>query len=179
MTTYTIDNENNVTAFASVMEAKSQPMTERFSSAKELGRLAEKWPASRLVETWNSLPGVTTVKKFTSRKCAVVRIWAAIQSLAPNIGAQEPGVGPKGGRPGRRARKKEKTTSARDGSKKANVLALLRRGEGATLQDLMAATGWQAHSVRGFLSGALGKKMGLAVESAKRDDGARVYSIAG
>jgi len=40
------------------------------------------------------------------------------------------------------------------------------------------ATNWQAHSVRGFISGALGKKMGLTVESAKREDGERVYSIA-
>ena len=42
----------------------------------------------------------------------------------------------------------------------------------------MRATGWQAHSVRGFISGALGKKMGLRVES-KQDNGERVYSIAG
>jgi hypothetical protein len=42
----------------------------------------------------------------------------------------------------------------------------------------MAATDWQAHSVRGFLSGALRKKMGLTVESAKRQDGERIYSIA-
>jgi hypothetical protein len=42
----------------------------------------------------------------------------------------------------------------------------------------MKATGWQAHSVRGFLSGTLGKKMGLAVESTKREDGERQYKIA-
>jgi len=45
------------------------------------------------------------------------------------------------------------------------------------LVDSMAATDWQAHSVRGFLSGTLRKKMGLTVESAKRQDGDRVYSI--
>jgi len=179
MTTYTIDNENNVTAFASATEAKGHSMTERFSSAKELARLVEKWPASRVVEIWNSLPGVTAVRKFTSRKAAVVRIWAAIQSLEPNVGSQGAAVGPKRGRPDRRTSKKEKPATARDGSKKAEVLTLLRRKEGATLQDLMASTGWQAHSVRGFLSGALGKKMGLPVESAKREDGVRIYSIAG
>jgi hypothetical protein len=42
----------------------------------------------------------------------------------------------------------------------------------------MSATNWQAHSVRGFISGALTKKMGLTVESFKRPDGARVYRIA-
>jgi Protein of unknown function (DUF3489) len=41
----------------------------------------------------------------------------------------------------------------------------------------MKATGWQAHSVRGFLSGAIAKKMGLPLKSEKRDDGERVYSI--
>ena len=46
------------------------------------------------------------------------------------------------------------------------------------LVDSMEATGWQAHSVRGFISGTLGKKMGLKVESAKRADGQRVYTLA-
>jgi Protein of unknown function (DUF3489) len=41
----------------------------------------------------------------------------------------------------------------------------------------MKATGWQAHSVRGFISGALGKKMGLTVDSARREDGERVYTL--
>ena len=177
MTTYTIDNENNVTAFASAKEARSQPQTERFSTAKELVRLGEKWPASRLVEIWNTLPGVAPVKRFTSRKAAVCRIWSTIQSLDANVSAQPPRVAPKRGRSTQQATNKEKAPTARDGSKKADVLALLRRQGGATLEELMSATGWQAHSVRGFISGALGKKMGLAVESAKRDDGGRVYSI--
>jgi Protein of unknown function (DUF3489) len=56
------------------------------------------------------------------------------------------------------------------------VLELLKRPGGATLKEIMATTGWQAHSVRGFISGALGKKLGLAVESAKGEDG-RTYSI--
>jgi len=46
------------------------------------------------------------------------------------------------------------------------------------LVDSMAATDWQAHSVRGFISGSLGKKMGLTVESFKRPDGVRAYRIA-
>ena len=48
---------------------------------------------------------------------------------------------------------------------------------GATLAQIMKATDWQAHSVRGFISGALGKKMGLTVDSIRREDGERVYSI--
>jgi len=179
MAIYTINNENNVTAFASAKEAKSAPDAERFSSAKDLAKLAGQWPSARLVEIWNALPGVVPVKKFTNRKAATVRIWTAIQNLAPDAGAQPALVGPKKGRAAQRATHMEKPPTGRDGSKKAGVLALLRRDGGATLQELMTATGWQAHSVRGFLSGALGKKMSLTVESAKREDGARVYSIAG
>jgi Protein of unknown function (DUF3489) len=62
-------------------------------------------------------------------------------------------------------------------SKSAHVIALLEKSKGATLAELMKATGWQAHSVRGFLSGTLRKKMGLKIESTKRGDGERVYSI--
>ena len=67
---------------------------------------------------------------------------------------------------------------SREGSKKAKVLVLLRRKEGATLAHLMKATGWQAHSVRGFLSGALGKKMGLKIDSQKQEDDERTYRLA-
>ena len=70
-----------------------------------------------------------------------------------------------------------KATAARDGSKAAKVLELLRRPDGATLKGLMKATGWQAHSVRGFLSGTVGKKMGLTVASSKGEDGERTYSV--
>ena len=66
----------------------------------------------------------------------------------------------------------------RPGSKTAKVLDLVKRSGGATLKQLMKATGWQAHSVRGFLSGTLGKKMGLKIESSKTNDGERVYSLA-
>jgi hypothetical protein len=57
------------------------------------------------------------------------------------------------------------------------VLELLKRPSGVTLKGIMAATGWQAHSVRGFISGTLGKKLGLAVESTKGEDGERTYSL--
>jgi hypothetical protein len=72
---------------------------------------------------------------------------------------------------------KKNAVAARDGSKTAKVLDLLKRPEGATLQELMKLTGWQPHSVRGFLSGTVGKKMGLAVTSTKGEDGERSYSV--
>ena len=74
-------------------------------------------------------------------------------------------------------KKADKPASAREGSKTAQVLDLLKRPGGATAKELMKTTGWQPHSVRGFISGTLGKKMGLAVESEKTEDGERSYSI--
>ena len=74
-----------------------------------------------------------------------------------------------------KAAKAERTS--RPGTKTEMVLELLKRPEGATLSQIMKSTDWQAHSVRGFISGTLGKKMGLAVTSAKREDGERVYSL--
>ena len=74
---------------------------------------------------------------------------------------------------------KKKATGARQGSKTAKVLDLLKRSGGASLKELMKATAWQAHSVRGFLSGVLGKKMGLTVTSTKAEDGERRYSVKG
>ena len=108
------------------------------------------------------------------------------------VAARRPGVAPTNGKSGHRATKgkpakraakqppkpSQKPAPAREGTKTANVLTLLKRPGGATAKELMKATGWQAHSVRGFLSGTLGKKMGLAVESTKREDGERQYKIA-
>ena len=71
----------------------------------------------------------------------------------------------------------KKATSARDGSKTAKVLELLKRPGGVTSKELIKATGWQPHSVRGFLSGTIGKKMGLTVTSTKGEDGERNYSV--
>jgi uncharacterized protein DUF3489 len=73
--------------------------------------------------------------------------------------------------------KKERT--AREGSKSEKVLDLLKRPKGATLKELMKATAWQPHSVRGFLSGTVGKKLGLTVTSTKSEDGERSYLIKG
>ncbi len=72
---------------------------------------------------------------------------------------------------------KKKASGARQGSKTAKVLDLLKHPGGASLKELMKATGWQAHSVRGFLSGVLGKKMGLTVRSTKAEDGERRYAV--
>jgi hypothetical protein len=62
-------------------------------------------------------------------------------------------------------------------TKQQTCLDLLSREEGATIEELQAATGWQQHSVRGFLAGAVKKKLGLALLSEKPDAGSRRYRI--
>jgi hypothetical protein len=71
----------------------------------------------------------------------------------------------------------KKATGARDGSKTATILEMLKRPEGAIAKELLKATGWQPHSLRGFISGTLGKKMGLTVTSTRGEDGERSYSV--
>jgi len=88
------------------------------------------------------------------------------------------------GNAGKKATPKKKgprsaRNDARQGSKTATILEMLKRPEGATAKELLKATGWQPHSLRGFLSGIVGKKMGLTVTSAKVVDGERSYSIKG
>jgi hypothetical protein len=87
--------------------------------------------------------------------------------------------GKKASPPKKAPKGRKKAGAARDGSKAAKILDLLKRPEGATLKGLMKATDWQAHSVRGFLSGTLGKKMGLKVTSTKDEGGERPDQAAG
>ena len=107
-----------------------------FASAEELEMAAASWPLSRLVAFWNALPGVVPINRFTDRNTALRRISRALE---------HPGEPARGGR----ARKRP---LARPSSKKARVIALLRQRSGASLHEIMAATGWQAHSVRAFIS---------------------------
>ena len=66
---------------------------------------------------------------------------------------------------------------ARPGTKLASLITLLSRKDGATIADLTKATGWQAHSVRGAISGNLKKKLGLGVISEKVEGRGRVYRV--
>jgi hypothetical protein len=174
MTTFTIDSDNNITAHA------EKPTTtegmEAFATEKAFHAMAAKWPANRLIDIWNTLPGVVPVKRFTDRKCAASRIWKQIQSLSPAPAQQAAHKPPKKAKGTKAQPAADAAATARDGSKKAEVIALMRRADGATLTEVMTATGWQKHTVRGFVAGAL-KKMGLTVESTRRDDQERVYHI--
>jgi hypothetical protein len=117
------------------------------------------------------------VKKFTDRNTAISRIWKAIQALTPAPAPESSPAAPKKAKAAKAITSKDAAPAARDGSKKAIVLDMLKRPDGVTLADIMGATDWQAHSVRGFISGSLGKKMGLTIESFKRADGVRAYRI--
>ena len=74
------------------------------------------------------------------------------------------------------ARTKE-VSAPRAETKGAKIRDLIGRAKGATLAEIMKATGWQAHSVRGFISGTLGKKMGVTVQSEKNPEGERSYRL--
>jgi hypothetical protein len=77
----------------------------------------------------------------------------------------------------KKAMKTTKAKAAKSGSKTATVLELMRRKEGATLAEIAKATDWQNHSIRGFVSGHVTKKLGLKVESTKSEAGERTYRI--
>jgi hypothetical protein len=167
MKTFTIDSKNVITADAS--DAWVGEGAVKFQMEQELAALAATWPGSRLVEIWNNLKGVTSVTKFTDRKTAVSRIWSAIQQIEPvNSSPRKPKVAA--------AKKGAPSQKISGESKTDRVLAALRSPNGATLKELMKVTGWQSHSVRGFLSAQVTKRMGLRVKSSKRD-GERVYRL--
>jgi hypothetical protein len=113
---------------------------------------AARLSGKRLLALWNGLPGVDRLSKLGNREAFVDRLWLALQAL-PDLR-----------RPAR-------------ASKQAEVIGLLRRPEGVTVDEVRAATGWQPHTVRGVFSGALKKKLGLAIVAGKEERG-RVYRIA-
>ncbi len=75
-----------------------------------------------------------------------------------------------------RAKKPANKPKADGANKKAEVIAMMKRTKGATLAEIMATTGWQAHTVRGFVS-ILGSKGGEKIESTKNGAGERTYRV--
>ena len=76
-----------------------------------------------------------------------------------------------------KSKSKQSPPTVRPGTKQALLIDLLKRKKGGTIDEAMEATGWQAHSVRGAISGALKKKLGLTVTSEPTDERGRVYRI--
>jgi len=108
----------------------------------------------RLLALWNALPSVEKRKKVGDRAALIDQLWTAIEALP------EP----------------EPQSDAKRPSKQGEVVAMLRRPEGATVDEVASAMGWQRHTVRGLFSGTLKKKLGLTVASTQEERG-RVYRI--
>jgi hypothetical protein len=208
MTTFTINEQNEIVAFATAEEATATTATpcDSFTSNQELAELAASWRTERLVAIWNSLAGVTPVQSFKNHRVAAGRIWARIQSLGKNADrrpeqqakAKAEPKAKRGGRAatgapgkakpnqkaraakhaptGKKAAKPRDAAAPREGSKAAQVVAMLQRKNGATLAEIMQKMGWQKHTVRGFMAGAM-KKAGHTVESFKPEGGERTYRI--
>jgi hypothetical protein len=121
---------------------------------------------------------MTNAEATTAGNAAVTPQGAAVAPRArqgDHQGQPEEGraQGQTGTKPAAKARKPE----ARDGSKKSAVIELLRRKEGATAAEIAKVTKWQPHTIRGFVSGTISKKMKLAVESVRNEQGERVYKV--
>ena len=108
----------------------------------------------RLLALWNALPGAERRKKVGDRAALTDELWSAIEALP------EP----------------EPQSDAKRPSKQDEVITMLRRPEGATVDEVASAMGWQRHTVRGLFSGTLKKKLGLTLASAQEERG-RVYRI--
>ena len=162
---FVLSVDNAISVFAGEAEAKGATVEGEvtFDSVAELKRVTAEWPSTRLVAAWNSIPGVVPVRKFTDRPSGLKRIWQAIQSLEPTSlrSPDSPAA-------------ERNTLKARAGTKKAALLALLARTGGASVREIMAALGWQSHSVRGCLSNLA--RGGAGIHSFRRPDGERAYS---
>jgi hypothetical protein len=113
---------------------------------------AARLSGKRLLALWNALPDVEKRRNVGDRGALIDQLWLAIEALPdPQSDAKRP-------------------------SKQDAVIAMLRRAEGATVDEVASATGWQRHTVRGVFSGTLKKKLGLSIASAKEERG-RVYRI--
>ena len=118
----------------------------------------------------------TSTKKASSKKGAP-KAKKGASKKEPKPAATKKAV-KKETKPASKKASKAKDGQPREGSKKQIVIDMMRRKEGATLAEIAKATDWQNHSIRGFISGSLTKKMRLTVESTKNEAGERTYRIA-
>jgi hypothetical protein len=150
---FTIDGENHITVHAS--------------------RNAARVTGARVFATATQFADLTT-------KPLLEAATAGPPAPVTTVGAQAPYVAPTVGMPGKRSKTPPKgepePKGTIGGSKSAQLVAVLQRENGATLSEIMTTMGWQKHTVRGFMAGAM-KKAGHAVESFKSDKGERTYRI--
>jgi hypothetical protein len=192
---FRIDTDGGISAYPAKSDAQAAVTIDGgsiFATRAELADLGKTLPMQTLVDAWNSLTGVTPVKRFKDRASATNRIWEVVNAtLAPKPKAQ-PAAQPAAqaeAQPAAKAKRQRTATPApdtttpapdtttpapaREGSKKAQAIAMLERG--TTREELQTAFGWLPHTTRGFLS-ILGKTR--AIEVTKGEDGLRTYRLA-
>ena len=206
---FRLDEDGGISAYATQAEAAKAAAAEggsTFETFRGLTTITKLKPVQLLVDCWNSLPGVTPVKRFKDRDSAVRRIWAVIEeSVAPTMREalypeqhkeplrqgqtitltmaglpvpqpeqqQAPAAAPEQHQATAAAPERQQAHAPREGSKKAQALAMLKAG--TTREALQTTFGWLAHTTRGFLS-ILGKTHKLEVT--KQQDGTRYYRLA-
>jgi hypothetical protein len=168
------------------------------TAAWSVSRLTEAWNSFAGAPPFGDLK---PVKKFESRGIATARIWKAIQKLVqpPTAAAAaaiqapveiaalkkkdakkatkpatKPATAPKVAKAATPAGTTDAPKAPREGTAKAKVIGMISKKGGATLAEIMEATSWKKHTIRGFMS-TLPKKTGIEIKSTRREDGARVY----
>ena len=129
---------------------------------------AAQHPQKKLTNFPDTLKGGARIKVLTAMRNAQLIEPSAAEPevyVATATGLQEIGI------------TTEPSGTTREGTKQAVLIELLRRAEGATLPQMTEATGWQVHTVRGAMAGALKKKLGLEITSEKQTGTDRVYRI--
>ena len=145
---YVISSDNQVFAYGG---SAPNNAGNRIRSYEEFVDAAKDWPGQQLVAIYNAVAeplGGTSVRKFQNRTVGTKRLWEAIQALPFNDAPQQ------------------------QQTKKQLVAHLLERSNGASLEEIMDATGWQAHSVRGWIST---QKRTYEIERFQRDNQAYAY----
>ncbi len=206
MKTFTIDSENNITVYTSAKAAKEAGTGLFFSEGDNLAellgadskRLVEIWntiPGNLPVKKFTSLAvaqkrlmaaisNLTTGEAEAPEEIATEAATNAPAAESKPVRKAKATKPAKAAKPAKEAKpaktpkaKKAKSADADAGtSKKDQVLALISRKDGASLEEIMTATGWQKHTVRGFIA-IIGKK-GTKIESFKSEAGARTYRVA-
>lgn len=116
-------------------------------------------------------------RKIVSRKPKSLQRVAGRSGASKHVGRRVKAEAKSPKRDGRATAAISKLASeGRAGSKQEQVLAMLRGSAGTTIEAIMSATGWQAHSVRGFFAGVVRKRLGLALTSEVRESG-RIYRV--
>src|SRR5262249_22964356 len=118
-------------------------------------------------------PGITTASKLPAAE-PVAHVGAQAPDVAPVV--PDPATTPTRAKKASKKPIQPKANGVRESSKTAQVVAMLQREGGATLAEIMNTMGWQKHTVRGFMAGAM-KKAGYTVESFKPEGGERTYRI--